>query len=84
MLQLPEAQKLLLPTIKQLVLLQLLQVKLLSFTNASNTTSFIAATQNQSNPVELEKAAYTVALDAYKQGGAKKRLLNAKLYQKSS
>ncbi|MGK3626819.1 tetratricopeptide repeat protein, partial [Acinetobacter sp. A11] len=32
------------------------------------------ATQNQSNPVELEKAAYTVALDAYKQGGAKKAI----------
>ncbi|CAI3104595.1 Cell division coordinator CpoB [Acinetobacter calcoaceticus] len=30
--------------------------------------------QNQSNPVELEKAAYTVALDAYKQGGAKKAI----------
>ncbi|MGU3312422.1 YbgF trimerization domain-containing protein [Acinetobacter sp. M5A5_2a] len=29
--------------------------------------------QNQ-NPVELEKAAYTVALDAYKQGGAKKAI----------
>ncbi|KYQ81930.1 MULTISPECIES: YbgF trimerization domain-containing protein [Acinetobacter calcoaceticus/baumannii complex] len=33
-----------------------------------------SATQNQSNPVELEKAAYTVALDAYKQGGAKKAI----------
>lgn len=30
--------------------------------------------QNQSNSVELEKAAYTVALDAYKQGGAKKAI----------
>jgi len=30
--------------------------------------------QNQSNPIELEKAAYTVALDAYKQGGAKKAI----------
>ncbi|RSO33156.1 YbgF trimerization domain-containing protein [Acinetobacter lactucae] len=33
-----------------------------------------ATQQNQSNPVELEKAAYTVALDAYKQGGAKKAI----------
>ncbi|MFC1397689.1 YbgF trimerization domain-containing protein [Acinetobacter lactucae] len=33
-----------------------------------------SATHNQSNPVELEKAAYTVALDAYKQGGAKKAI----------
>ncbi|MBJ8505130.1 YbgF trimerization domain-containing protein [Acinetobacter seifertii] len=39
-------------------------------TNAQPTT----ATQNQSNPLELEKAAYTVALDAYKQGGAKKAI----------
>ena len=29
---------------------------------------------NQQDPVELEKAAYTVALDAYKQGGAKKAI----------
>jgi len=34
----------------------------------------VAAAQNQSNPLELEKAAYTVALDAYKQGGAKKAI----------
>ncbi|MFX6797185.1 YbgF trimerization domain-containing protein, partial [Acinetobacter baumannii] len=33
-----------------------------------------AAAQNQSNSLELEKAAYTVALDAYKQGGAKKAI----------
>jgi len=39
-------------------------------TNAHPTT----AAQNQSNPLELEKAAYTVALDAYKQGGAKKAI----------
>ncbi|KOR14745.1 hypothetical protein ABW55_12225 [Acinetobacter sp. C15] len=31
-------------------------------------------TANQQDPVELEKAAYTVALDAYKQGGAKKAI----------
>jgi len=34
----------------------------------------VTAAQNQSNPLELEKAAYTVALDAYKQGGAKKAI----------
>ncbi|MEQ1343671.1 YbgF trimerization domain-containing protein [Acinetobacter seifertii] len=39
-------------------------------TNAQPST----AAQNQSNPLELEKAAYTVALDAYKQGGAKKAI----------
>lgn len=39
-------------------------------TNAQPTN----AAQNQSNPLELEKAAYTVALDAYKQGGAKKAI----------
>ncbi|MGK8804094.1 YbgF trimerization domain-containing protein [Acinetobacter seifertii] len=39
-------------------------------TSAQPTT----AAQNQSNPLELEKAAYTVALDAYKQGGAKKAI----------
>ena len=39
-------------------------------TNAQPTT----VAQNQSNPLELEKAAYTVALDAYKQGGAKKAI----------
>lgn len=39
-------------------------------TNAQPAT----AAQNQSNPLELEKAAYTVALDAYKQGGAKKAI----------
>lgn len=31
-------------------------------------------TANQQDPLELEKAAYTVALDAYKQGGAKKAI----------
>ena len=40
-----------------------------------------AAAQNQSNSLELEKAAYTVALDAYKQGGAKSNCSNAKLYK---
>ncbi len=41
----------------------------------NNTTP----TTNQQDPVELEKAAYTVALDAYKQGGAKKRLHPCKI-----
>ncbi len=34
----------------------------------------MVSTQNTSEPSELEKAAYTVALDAYKQGGAKKAI----------
>ncbi|NNP69193.1 YbgF trimerization domain-containing protein [Acinetobacter sp. Ac_5812] len=33
-----------------------------------------ATTSNTTNQIELEKAAYTVALDAYKQGGAKKAI----------
>lgn len=33
-----------------------------------------ATTSNTNNQIELEKAAYTVALDAYKQGGAKKAI----------
>ncbi|ENX16035.1 hypothetical protein F895_01624 [Acinetobacter sp. CIP 64.2] len=33
-----------------------------------------ATTNNTTNQIELEKAAYTVALDAYKQGGAKKAI----------
>ena len=50
-----------------------------AITNASNNTTAAAApvvvsTQNTSEPSELEKAAYTVALDAYKQGGAKKAI----------
>lgn len=50
-----------------------------AITNASNSTTaaavnnapVVVSTQNTS---ELEKAAYTVALDAYKQGGAKKAI----------
>lgn len=50
-----------------------------TITNASNSTTaaavnkapVVVSTQNTS---ELEKAAYTVALDAYKQGGAKKAI----------
>ncbi|EXR28387.1 tetratricopeptide repeat family protein [Acinetobacter sp. 1281984] len=44
-----------------------------SNTPVTNTQPATTA-QNQSNPLELEKAAYTVALDAYKQGGAKKAI----------
>ena len=43
--------------------------------NAANTNSVQQANnQNASNDPELEKAAYTIALDAYKQGGAKKAI----------
>ena len=42
--------------------------------NTSATNTNAAPAQNQPNQVELEKAAYTVALDAYKQGGAKKAI----------
>lgn len=56
-----------------------------AITNASNSTTaaavniapVVVSTQNTSEPSEpseLEKAAYTVALDAYKQGGAKKAI----------
>lgn len=53
-----------------------------TITNASSSTTTVAvnkapvvvSTQNTSEPSELEKAAYTVALDAYKQGGAKKAI----------
>lgn len=41
---------------------------------ALNKTPVVVSTQNTSEPSELEKAAYTVALDAYKQGGAKKAI----------
>jgi TolA-binding protein len=45
-------------------------------TNASqpNTPPKMVTADNTNNQVELEKAAYTVALDAYKQGGAKKAI----------
>lgn len=38
-----------------------------------------ATTSNTNNQIELEKAAYTVALDAYKQGGAKKPFNQCKI-----
>ena len=41
---------------------------------AVNKAPVVVSTQNTSEPSELEKAAYTVALDAYKQGGAKKAI----------
>ncbi|WP_288399027.1 tetratricopeptide repeat protein, partial [uncultured Acinetobacter sp.] len=44
----------------------------LNSTPAGNNATPTA--NNQQDPVELEKAAYTVALDAYKQGGAKKAI----------
>ncbi|MBB4811024.1 TolA-binding protein [Acinetobacter johnsonii] len=45
-----------------------------SNTAAVNKAPVVVSTQNTSEPSELEKAAYTVALDAYKQGGAKKAI----------
>ncbi|OTG60889.1 hypothetical protein B9T36_00285 [Acinetobacter sp. ANC 4204] len=42
--------------------------------NPANKPPVVVNTQNTSEPSELEKAAYTVALDAYKQGGAKKAI----------
>ena len=41
---------------------------------AVNKSPVVVSTQNTSEPSGLEKAAYTVALDAYKQGGAKKAI----------
>lgn len=41
--------------------------------STSNTNSASASSENKDS-TELDKAAYTVALDAYKQGGAKKQL----------
>lgn len=49
-----------------------------TITNASNSTTAAAVNKapvvSTQNTSELEKAAYTVALDAYKQGGAKKAI----------
>ena len=39
-----------------------------------NTTHVSPTAQGLNTNIELEKAAYTVALDAYKQGGAKKAI----------
>ncbi|CAM4249384.1 hypothetical protein F901_02487 [Acinetobacter dispersus] len=41
---------------------------------ADRPSTNTATTSNTTNQIELEKAAYTVALDAYKQGGAKKAI----------
>ncbi len=41
--------------------------------STSNTNSASTSSENKDS-TELDKAAYTVALDAYKQGGAKKQL----------
>lgn len=54
----------------------------ISPSNTTNTVNPIAAqaptpviaTNNQPSSTEMDKAAYTVALDAYKQGGAKKAI----------
>ncbi|WP_038345527.1 YbgF trimerization domain-containing protein [Acinetobacter sp. A47] len=43
-------------------------------TPAVQPQSNTATTANTNSQIELEKAAYTVALDAYKQGGAKKAI----------
>lgn len=50
-----------------------------AITNASSSTTTVAVNKapvvvSTQNTSELEKAAYTVALDAYKQGGAKKAI----------
>ena len=50
-----------------------------TITNASSSTTAVAVNKapvvvSTQNTSELEKAAYTVALDAYKQGGAKKAI----------
>ena len=42
--------------------------------SAQNTTHVSPTAQGLNTNIELEKAAYTVALDAYKQGGAKKAI----------
>ncbi|WP_436873031.1 YbgF trimerization domain-containing protein [Acinetobacter haemolyticus] len=43
-------------------------------TTAQSQPSPAASNMNVNNQIELEKAAYTVALDAYKQGGAKQAI----------
>ena len=42
--------------------------------SAQNTTHVSPTAQGLNTNIEMEKAAYTVALDAYKQGGAKKAI----------
>lgn len=42
--------------------------------SAAQPQTNTATTESASSQIELEKAAYTVALDAYKQGGAKKAI----------
>ena len=43
-------------------------------TTAQNPTTSANSSNNTSDPVALEKAAYTIALDAYKKGGAKQAI----------
>ena len=51
------------------------QTPIATTANSQNTVqSKPEDTTNSSNAVELEKAAYTIALDAYKQGGAQKAI----------
>jgi TolA-binding protein len=50
---------------------------------AVSTQPTIASTQ-QPSPADLDKAAYTVALDAYKQGGAKKAIAPMKNFIKNN
>ena len=43
-------------------------------TQTSSVSSSVSKNNNSSDPAELEKAAYTIALDAYKNGGAKQAI----------
>lgn len=42
--------------------------------SSTNSTNTITSASNVAAPTELDKAAYTIALEAYKQGGAKKAI----------
>lgn len=52
-------------------------------TEQSNQTNSPVSPQAANQSVELEKAAYTIALDAYKQGGAKKAIAPMQNFVKS-
>lgn len=52
-------------------------------TEQSNQTNSPANPQAANQSIELEKAAYTIALDAYKQGGAKKAIAPMQNFVKS-
>lgn len=51
---------------------------------AAVSTQPTTASTQQSSPADLDKAAYTVALDAYKQGGAKKAIAPMKNFIKNN